>query len=302
LSGFSGNGKSIGHAGELLQGVVWHDAGPEPFLVTLPAPPFTSRATIHISDEADDQVQPAWKTKALRAARIAWTRLGADGPIRLTSDSRTPVGRGCGSSTCDCVAAIRAVADLLNRPISANEVAQWATEAETAADATMFDLEPLAFRPRRGQVLRPLGLAYPPMRVIAADLGGPEVDTLTRSVPAYSGAEIVAFEDLLAVLEKSIQRNDALGVARVATESAAIQQRYYPHLRWTNFVMVARRVGALGVACAHSGTVAVALLGPQQAAAEEQLAGDLDGLNLPVLARYELAPALKGEAIACLSF
>lgn len=294
-----GSGCSIGHAGELLQGVAWD----EPFLVTLPAPPFVSRATIHSSDKADDQVQPAWKTKALRAARIAWTRLGGSKwSLRLIVDSRTPVGRGCGSSTSDCVAAIRAVADLLDRPISAHEIAQWSTEAEMAADATMFDLQPVAFHHRRGRVLRPLGLAYPPMRVIAADLGGPGVDTLTRPIPTYSAAEIAAFEDLLALLEKSIERQDALGVARIATESAAIQQRYHPHPRWEEFVTVARRVGVLGVACAHSGTVAVALLGPKQAAAEEQLVGGLDALSLPVLARYELAPELKGEAIACLSF
>lgn len=302
MSGCCGSAKSIGHAGEFLQGAVWHRERAEPFLVTLPAPPFTSRATVRTSDDTSDQVQPAWKTKALRAALIAWTRLGGNGSLRLTIDSQTPVGRGCGSSTSDCVAAIRAVADLLDRPILPDQIAQWSTEAEVAADATMFDLVPLAFRPRRGQVLRQLGLAYPPMRVIAADLGGPQVDTLTRSTPAYSDVEIVAFENLLTLLEKSIERQDALGVARVATGSAAIQQRYYPHPRWKDFVTVAQRVDSLGVACAHSGTVAVVLLAPRQVAAEEQLVCALDALNLPVLARYELVPERKGEAIACLSF
>lgn len=297
MSGCSGSGKSIGHAGELLQGVI----GNEPFLVTLPAPPFTSHAIIRDSDEADDHVQPAWKSKALRAARIAWNRL--DGPVRsfrLTIDSATPVGRGCGSSTSDCVAAIRAVADLLGRAISANDIAQWSTEAEMAADATMFDLRPVAFSQRRGRVLRPLGAAYPAMRVIVADLGGSPVDSVTRPTPAYSDAEIDEFQKLLWLLEESIERQDASGVARVATDSAAIQQRHYPHPRWKDFVAAVERADALGVACAHSGTVAVALLG--ESATDQQLGRNLDAVDLPILARYELSCEPKGEAIACLSY
>ena len=301
MSGCSGSAKSIGHAGELLQGVVRIGLRPEPFLVTLPAPPFISHAIIRDSEDLHDHVQPPWKSKALRAARIAWARLeGPDRSLRLIIDSSMPVGRGCGSSTSDCVAAIRAVADLLDRSISANEIAQWSAEAEIAADATMFDLRPVAFSQRRGRVLRPLGAAYPAMRVIAVDLGGPPVDSVARPSPAYSGAEIAQFQNLLAVLEKSIERRDVSGVARVATESAAIQQRHYPHPRWNDFVATIRRADVLGVACAHSGTVAVALLG--ETAAEEQIAHDLEVTDLPVLARYELVPERKGEAIACLSF
>lgn len=135
MSGYSGRantrygeGSSIGHAGELLQGAIWHDSSPAPFLVTLPAPPFVSRATIRMGEDADDNVQPAWKTKALRAARVAWTHLGGhEGSLRLTVTSQTPVGRGCGSSTSDCVAAIRAVGDLLGRFCPANDIAAWST-------------------------------------------------------------------------------------------------------------------------------------------------------------------------------
>jgi uncharacterized protein involved in propanediol utilization len=310
LSGCSGSDKQIhgagcgiGHAGELLQGVIRNDQNTEPFLVTLPAPPFTSRATVRYSEQAGDTVQPPWKTKALRAARIAWRQLaGRSGPIRLIVDSRTPVGRGCGSSTSDCVAAIRAVADLRGCQVPADDIALWTTQAETAADATMFELRPVAFSQRRGRVLRPLGAAYPPMRVIAVDLGGPPVDSVGRPVPAYSRSEIAGFGELLARLEKSIVRQDASALARVATESAAIQQSYYPHPRWQEFAAFAKRPGVLGVACAHSGTVSAALLGPGETAAEEELVRGLDAAKLVVLARYELSAAPKGEFTACLSF
>ncbi len=307
MSGYSGNantqhgeGFSIGHAGELLQGAIWQDARPEPFLVTLPAPPFMSRATIHYPREAEDHVEPAWKTKALRAARVAWTHLGGcAGSLRLVIESQTPVGRGCGSSTSDCVAAIRAVSDLLGRACSAHEIAQWSTQSEMAADSTMFNLQPVAFRQRHGRVLRPLGLAYPAMRVITADLGGPPVDTVTRPAPAYSDEEITAFHDLLTLLEHSIERQDALGVAQVATESAAVQQKYYPHPRWHEFVTIAQRAGALGVGCAHSGSLAIALLGQSEDLSEDQIVADLAGLDLPVLARYTLNADQKGEEIFC---
>jgi uncharacterized protein involved in propanediol utilization len=286
-----------------LQGVVRTGENSEPFLVTLPAPPFTSRATAGYSAEAGDTVQPAWKTKALRAARLAWRRLaGQAGSIRLIVDSRTPVGRGCGSSTSDCVAAIRAVAALRGCSVPAEVIAQWSAEAETAADATMFDLRPVAFSPRRGRVLRPLGAAYPPMRVIAVDLGGPPVDSVGHRAPAYSEIEIASFDQLLSRLERSIGQQDASALAGVASESAAIQQRYDPHPRWPDFAGLAGRVEALGVACAHSGTVAAALLAPRETAAEEELVRGLDAAGLSVLARYELASAPKGDAVACLSF
>jgi uncharacterized protein involved in propanediol utilization len=310
LSGYSGSanlscgtGFSIGHAGELLQGVISSDGSLEPFLVTLPAPCFTSHATILISNDPADVVHPTWKTKALRAARIAWTHLrGEDGSLHLNIDSQTPVGRGCGSSTSDCVATIRAVADLLRCSISANQIANWCSVAETAADATMFHHQPVAFCQRRGKILSTLGTEYPPMRVVVADLGGPPVDTLTRQMPPYTGVEINRFQDLLLLLEKSVQRNDAMGVARVATESAAIHQKHYLHPRWRDFVATVRTTGALGIGCSHSGTVAVALLAPGHDTAEDQLVRHLEDLGLPVLTRYELVPESKGEAIACLSF
>ncbi len=301
MSGYSGRvnarygkGFSIGHAGELLQGVTCQESRPEPFLVTLPAPPFVSHATIWKTDEGDDQVEPSWKTKALQAARTAWEHLGSrSGSFRLVIDSRTPVGRGCGSSTTDCVAAIRAVASLLGRNCSINEVARWSVESEWAADSTMFNLRPVAFHQRQGRLLRPLGLAYPSMRVIAIDLGGPPVDTVARRLPAYSVLEVEAFQCLLDILENSIERSDAAGVAQVATESAAIQQTYYPHPRWKEFVTLAQRAGALGVGCAHSGSLAVAFLKHRGDSSEERILEDLHELDVPILARYTLGAGPK---------
>ena len=297
MSGFCGSGKgfgvSIGHAGELLQGALWHNAKLEPFLVTLPAPPFSSRATVRALAATADEVHPPWKTKALEAARLAWSNLdGGPASLFLSIESETPVGRGCGSSTSDCVAAIRAVANLLNRSLSPQEIARWSATAESAADSTMFDMQPVAFRQQSGQLLRSLGDSFPPMRIVAVDLGGPAIDTVARTRPHYSVCEIGNFERLLLSLEQSIQRQDALGVAQVASVSAAIQQRYYPHPRWNEFVVVVKAAGALGVACAHSGSLGVALLDHAAGNVEHRIAEALGQLDLPVLARYALEESL----------
>ena len=297
MSGFCGSGKgegfSIGHAGELLQGALWRDSMLEPFLVTLPAPPFQSRATVCRTAGQADCVQPAWKNKALRAARLAWNKCdGGAGAVELVIESSMPVGRGCGSSTSDCVAAIRAVANLLGRPVTTVEIAEWTATAETASDATMFELQPVAFSPRRGKVLRGLGEAYPAMRIVAADLGGPAVDTVARGLPLYSVCESAKFAELLGHLEQSIQKQDASGLAKVASASAAVHQRYFPHPRWNEFVATAQRAGALGVACAHSGSLAVALLDQHARGEEQTLAANLERLAYPVLARYSLEESL----------
>jgi hypothetical protein len=90
-----------------------------------------------------------------------------------------------------------------------------------------------------------------------------------------------------------------LGVAQVATESAAIQQRYHPHPRWQEFITAARGAGALGVGCAHSGSLAIALMGQHDGSSEDQILADLGRLDLPVLARYMLDAGPKGEPISC---
>ncbi|MBC8166901.1 MAG: hypothetical protein H7Y20_13660, partial [Bryobacteraceae bacterium] len=197
-----------------------------------------------------------------------------------------------------CVAAIRAVSDLVGRDCTPDDIARWSTEAEIAADSTMFDLQPVAFRQRYGCALRTLGLAFPPMRVIAVDPGGSAVDTIARATPSYTHAELAGFQDLLALLEDSIGRQDARGVARVATASAAIHQRYYPHHRWNEIVTIARRGGALGVACAHSGSVISVLLTPEEErSGEARIVTELKALDVDILARYTLSSGPGGGAI-----
>jgi uncharacterized protein involved in propanediol utilization len=292
-----GEGLGIGHAGELLQGVVHREGRrPAPFLVTLPAPHFVSRATVWESDKPADSIEPVWKSKALQAARKACDHISPRRcSFRIVIESRTPVGRGCGSSTTDCVAAIRAVGNFFGVRFAEKQIARWSAQAELASDSTMYNLQPVAFCQRDGLLFRPLGSTFPPLSVVAFDLGGPRVDTVSRQLPKYSASEIGAFHGLLESLQTSIERRDALGLAQVATESSAIHQKYFPHPGWTEFRAIADRAGALGVGCAHSGTVAFALMRPHALPTEERIIHNMSKRKVPTLIRYTLGEEHIGD-------
>ncbi|HEU0121366.1 MAG TPA: hypothetical protein VFQ91_12630 [Bryobacteraceae bacterium] len=254
MSGYFGRGEAIGHAGEILQGAVRREGRVEPFLVTLPMPAYRSTATACPAEEW--RVTPAWKTKALEAAQLAW---GGPGALTLAIDSDIAVGRGCGSSTADCVAAVRAVGDLMGVNWTPETTARLVQRAEGASDATMFGSEPVAFLPRAGQLLRRLGAAWPAMEIAVHDLGGPMVETLACPVPAYTGAELDEFEALLAALERAIAAEDVPAIGGIALRSGEIHQRHRRHEGWVDICRKAAARGAAGVAFAHSGTVAAVL-------------------------------------------
>ncbi|MBM3798167.1 MAG: hypothetical protein FJW31_29955, partial [Acidobacteria bacterium] len=140
MSGCFGLAEASGHAGELLQGAIRFGGSIEPFLITLPACGLRSRA--EIADAEAWSVEPVWKRKALRAARIAALEFGWTGCASLQVHSVIPVARGYGSSTADCVAAIRAVANRLGQELSREATAAIAVRAEEACDSTMFGSRP----------------------------------------------------------------------------------------------------------------------------------------------------------------
>lgn len=257
MSGYYGRAEAMGHAGEILQGAVRRPGGVEPFLVTLPAPMARSAARVSYADAWS--VAPAWKSKALRVAQLACARWEVGEALAIEIHSAIPVGRGCGSSTADCVATVRAISALMGRECPAAEIARLTAQAEVASDSTMFDLTPVAFLPRRGELLRRYDCGWPAMHITVVDLGGPDVETLACPVPAYSRGEVEEFDVLLDQLQRALLRGDAAAVGRIASRSATIHQRYRPHPRWASLQAEAMAMGAYGIAVAHSGTVAAVL-------------------------------------------
>lgn len=272
-----GAGTAIAHHGEVLQGVFGDGDGPPVHaLVTLPLPDLRSVSVFSPDGRRDIGVRPSWKVKALAAAEAARRRLGWSGGGTLEVRSSIAAERGLGSSTADVVSAIEAVAAALGRAIPAEEIARLAVAAEGASDAVMFGDRTVLFAGREGRVLEDWGKPLPAVEVVSLDFGH-GVDTLALQPIRYTAAEVETFAGLRAVLRQAVADGSPNLLARVATASAEINQRYRPHPRFALAMSVAERSGALGIQLAHSGTVIGLLYDPGAPDLPDRLgvAGDL---------------------------
>jgi uncharacterized protein involved in propanediol utilization len=224
----------------------------------LPAPSLRAEAVVRQASRWS--VWPPRKTKALAAARLAAEHWGWTGQAMLCIRSAIPIGRGYGSSTADCTAAIRAIGVMAGVDAADEDVARLAARAELASDSTMFGMQPVAFLPLLGRCLRRLDGGWPDdLAVETVDLGGPPVDTCGTRRPDYTAAELDEFAWLLREAESAFARRDGTELARIATRSAEIHMGHRPHRNWEWLRRLAHAKRALGVAIAHSGTGAAIL-------------------------------------------
>lgn len=259
-AGTLGHGHCSAHHGEILQGVFWADGAeraPSRALVTLPYPGAASTATARLTADRQVLVSPATKTKAAVAAQLTLVELGLSGGCRVELAGDIPTGWGLGSSTADVVATVRAVAAAAGRTLPAETVARLVVTAERAADSIMFDEAVTLFAHRQGRVLEVLAPALPPLLVVGCNAGGAGgVDTLTHPPAEYVAGEVEQLGFLLGLLRRALRTGDARLLGRVATRSAAINQRFLPLPAFAELCRVAESTGAAGVQVAHSGTVA----------------------------------------------
>src|SRR5262249_54414377 len=125
--------EASGHAGEPLQGALSDSDGIHRMLITLPAPPFRATATIERTVSGGVQVEPNDRSKSRGAAELTARALGEwnlNAIVRI--ESNIPARGGCGSSTGECEAVVRATARLLNGRLTAEEVAHLVWRAEHA--------------------------------------------------------------------------------------------------------------------------------------------------------------------------
>jgi uncharacterized protein involved in propanediol utilization len=267
----SGTGQAFGTFGELLQGAL---PGNTDFLVTLP---ITRRSLARFRHDPGGplRVFPAHKVKSLRLAQsvLAAQGLGAGGTLVLDSD--LPIGKGLASSSADLVATARAVARSFGLEDSPAAVEKQLRAIEPT-DGVMYPgivvFEHLAVR------LNAVLGVLPPMTIVAVDEGG-LVDTVAfnHRPKHYSVADLVEYQDLVAALGAAIRIGDMSVVGAVATRSAVLNQRLAPKRNLDAMTEIAERTGALGVACAHSGTMLGLLYAEQDPGYQRKLAAARTG-------------------------
>lgn len=236
-----------GSVGELIQGLY---RGRE-VLVSLTADRF-SEITVFFGEKTPEE-KTFWKTrKAISLALAMWGREDLEGKITFRRRSNLPLSKGFASSTADIAAALGALASLLGRRISEEEIARVALQVEPS-DGTFIAPFSL-FDHLRGEVL--VRLPFPRhLGVVVVELPG-EVETLgidrerlRRNWERFSRET----EEAFALLERALEEQDLALLGRAATTSSAIFQEIE---REEVFVLLRenlREMGALGINRAHTG-------------------------------------------------
>jgi uncharacterized protein involved in propanediol utilization len=258
-----GTGSGVAHHGEILQGVFRDDKDRlRRALVTLQCPERKSYATFYPSSRQADITCTPGMWKARRAAVFSMVEFSTDrspvtgGHVEVCSD--IPCGIGMGSSTADVTAAIRAIADFHSVTPTAEEIGRIAVRAESASDSIMIDDRIVLFSHREGIVLEAFGRRLPSMIVVGcvADPDRRSIDTLALPLAAYTEADIETFRSLRSELRAAVAAGDVARLARVATSSALINQRFLPKPAFDFLLDLCKRTGGYGIQVAHSGTVA----------------------------------------------
>jgi len=283
-------GMATSHAGEILQGALRRGASTQRLLLSLPAPAFWSRAEVVRTPGCPFSVYPSRSTKAYAGACRLLAHLDLDHPdVRVQLTTNIPVGKGCGSSTTDILATMRALLAHTGRHLEEEVLARLIVNVEEASDGSVLS-HPALFRHREGIVEEYMPEAFPSMRVLVVDAQPSDaVDTLELTRPRYSHTQLSVFADLVAELRCAFRSRNPFRLGAVATASARISQQYLPKPHFDTFVSLVKRVGGYGVSVSHSGTVMSALLpaaGP--CSREEVVAEETRGLGMRTLTRYVL--------------
>lgn len=287
-----GEGHSIAQHGELFQGQMEHEGGKlRRCLVSLPCPALYSQARFHPDGAGPMRVIPPHKKKAVRAAELTFARLGEpDLSGTLFIESTVPEAKGYGSSTADCVATVRACADVLSRALSEEEVARLVVTAEIASDNVMFQRAVL-FAHREGEVIEHYADRLPRLEALGIDTR-PEgvVETLRYPPAEYSWRQHQSFHMLAGALRRAMKKRDIGLLGRVATASACINQEFLPKPMFREIRQIVEDVGAPGLSVAHSGTVLSILLDPLDRLLEkkvDRVRARLNELGISQILRFQ---------------
>lgn len=265
--------------GELLQGV---DAD-GPLLVSLP---IAAGGTVRVTLTRDGarSVTPH-RPKARAALDLALDRVGWRGGAEVELGGEVSPGRGMGSSTIDVAGVIAGVAAAAGVALPDADLVALMTAVEPSDSSPLPGLWLVDHL--HGSRAIALGAA-PQWRLVVADSGA-SVDTVALHCVHGPGEPLPA--TLVRRTTAATRAGDAVALARVATESAALNQARLPHPAFDAVRRMAERLGALGVCVAHSGSLCAAICASDASAAA--VAGGLHAEGLASTTTRVVAPGLR---------
>jgi L-threonine kinase len=177
-------------------------------------------------------------------------------PLRhaVKVSSHIPRGKGMASSSADIGAALSAFLHASGHQVSPLIFARLLTEVEPSDCVHFSGIAHLNHL--TGDLLESLP-APSGMRALIVDCGG-EIDTLSfdrqRARAVYRTHEDSIVE-ALETLKLGLRNNDLHGIAQAATMSATLSQLIHRKPQFEDLLACTTDKGALGVNCAHSGSV-----------------------------------------------
>lgn len=256
-STFLASSMAPGTCGELIQGAI----NGEDFLINCPINLFSyaevhasSRSGLHVEDELAFS-----KIKKIAAELSGSFDIELSHQVHVSSS--IPRGKGMASSTADISAALQCICNSLDLSISRERFARILTSIEPS-DCIHFP--GIAHVNHLSGRLVDLLPSPRELRVLVVDCGG-EVETVgfdrERARAVYRGEEVRLMEALY-LLKNGLHTQDAVAVAQAATMSAMLSQKILYKPQFSDLLALSRELGALGVNCAHSGTVLGVLYRP----------------------------------------
>lgn len=251
--------------GELVQGVM----DERDFLITSPIDWF-ARVTVELHALGGMEVLPGGDfSKVVRAVRSTLERLGRGGAgARVRIESTVPRGKGLASSSADLTAAIHATLEAAGSPAPPYLVSQLAVAVEPT-DGVFFSGTAM-YDHVQGRLIELLG-EPPPLAFMVVDSGG-QVDTVSfdrgrsRANARRHAAELARAVRLVRCGFRD--RHPGL-VAQGATISARCNQHVLLKPELETLLEGTAEAGALGVNCAHSGTVLGVMFDPTRTDGEQ---------------------------------
>ncbi|MDB4077049.1 hypothetical protein N9537_04335 [Porticoccaceae bacterium] len=242
--------KAPGTCGELMQGAI----DEQDFLVNCPINLFSQAKVQAIADAGlylnnENRYTKIRDTIALAAEEC---RFPLNHSLEIHSD--IPRGKGMASSSADITAAFEAVCRCSNVSLTAEAFAHIATEIEPSDLVHYSGISHLNHL--TGQLIESMPVPSG-MDVLVIDCGG-QIDTVTfdrmKARSLYRSNQPY-LRETLALLKDGLHSGDLAAVAEAATRSAEFNQQIHRKPQFDDLLAISRAAGALGVNCAHSGTV-----------------------------------------------